>query len=170
MDKPSIPITEEQAFARMARMCARKEYCCYDVRRKLLRMNIPDQTVERIIGRLLKGKFIDEERFARCYIHDKLRFNKWGRMKIERSLRQKQLAADLIADLFSHFPDGSLSESLLPLLEKKRKTITGRSAYEKNGKLIRYALGRGFSMSEIMNCMKRMDLDECPDETECTVE
>ena len=164
MDKPRRTITEEQAFARLARICAQKEYCCFDVRRKLMRMNITDQTAERIIGRLLKGKFIDEERFARCYIHDKLRFNKWGKKKIELSLRQNQLPAELIAAVFTQFPEVSLSESLLPLLEKKRKSITGRSEYEKNGKLIRYALGRGFSMREIMTCMRRMDLDELPDE------
>jgi len=165
MDKPGKMISEEQAFSRVARICAQKEYCSYDVRRKLTRMNLPDQTVEKIIGRLKKDKFIDEDRFARSFIHDKLRFNKWGKRKIELSLRQKQLPADLIAKAFSHFSDASLNESLLPLLEKKRATIKGRSEYEKNGKLIRYGLGRGFSMNDILACMKIMNLDELPDET-----
>jgi regulatory protein len=166
MDKAAITITEEQAFARMARICAQKEYCSYDVRRKLERMNFPEQTVEHIIGRLKKEKVNDEERFARSFIHDKLRFNKWGRRKIEISLRQKRLSADLIVDAFTQFSDASLSEALLSLLEKKRRTIKGRSEYEKNGKLIRYALGRGFSIKEIVTCMKKMNLDELPDETE----
>ncbi|MBK5195746.1 MAG: RecX family transcriptional regulator [Proteiniphilum sp.] len=165
MDKPGKMISEDQAFSRMARICSQKEYCSYDMRRKLKRMNFPDQTVEKIIGRLKKEKFIDEDRFARSFIHDKLRFNKWGKRKIEISLRQKQLPADLIADAFSQFSDASLSESLLPLLEKKRRTIKGRSEYEKNGKLIKYGLGRGFSIKEILACMKIMDLDELPDET-----
>lgn len=149
----------------MARNCAQKEYCSYDVRRKLMRMNLPDQTAEKIIERLKKEKFIDEERFARCYIHDKLRFNKWGKRKIALLLRQKQLPENLIADAFAHFSDVTLNESLLPLLKKKRATIKGRSEYEKNGKLIKYGLGRGFSLTDIMACMRKMDLDELPDET-----
>jgi len=165
MDKPEKKISEEQAFSRMARICSQKEYCSHDVRRKLDRLAFSDQTVNEIVVRLKKEKFIDEERFARSFIHDKLRFNKWGKKKIELSLRQKQLPAELIADAFSQFSDASLNESLLPLLKKKRGTIKGRSEYEKNGKLIKYGLGRGFSMKEILACMKIMDLDELPDET-----
>jgi len=44
--------------------------------------------------------------------------------------------------------------------------VKGQSAYEINGKLIRYALGRGFSMKEILACMQKMKLDELPDEME----
>lgn len=165
MDKSELTLTEAQAYTRMVHICAQKEYCSFDVRRKLGRMNLPEQTVAHIIERLIKEKFIDEERFARSFIHDKLRFNKWGRKKIEISLRQKQLSAELIAVAFTQFPDISLSETLLPLLEKKRKTITGRSEYEKNGKLIRFGLSRGFSMREILTCMEIMNLDALPDET-----
>jgi RecX family. len=88
-----------------------------------------------------------------------------GQKKIELSLRQKQLPQGMIDDVFSDFPDAAFNESLQPILEKKWKSIKGASTYEKNGKLIRYALGRGFSMKEILACMKKMDLHELPDET-----
>ena len=35
-------------------------------------------------------------------------------------------------------------------------TVTGASAYEKEGKLIRFALGRGFSMEEIRLCLDQL--------------
>jgi regulatory protein len=44
--------------------------------------------------------------------------------------------------------------------------VTGKSDYEKRGKLIRYALGRGFSMEEVMACMKQMKIGDTFDETE----
>jgi len=166
MDNPESIVTAEQAFERMARLCSQKECCTLDVRRKLRRMQIPEETVACIITRLKKERYIDEARYTRSYIHDKLSFNKWGKKKIVLSLQQKQIPATVIEDAFSVFSDTSLNASLLPLLEAKRKTVKGQSAYEKNGKLIRYALGRGFSMKEILACMQKMNLNELPDETE----
>ncbi len=94
---------------------------------------------------LIAGKFIDDKRFIRSFINDKLHFNKWGRIKIEASLRQKHVPKELIDEVFSEFSSSDLNEPLQPLLEKKIKTITAGSEYERNGKLIRYALGRGLS-------------------------
>lgn len=150
----------------MARICSRKEYASFDIILKLRRMELPNPIVDKIIERLKKEKYLDEKRFVRSYIHDKLYFNKWGKKKITLFLKQKQLPRELIEESFSEFPDNSFGESLLPVLEKKWKSVKGRSDYEKRGKLIRYALGRGFSMDEIMACMKKMKIGEIFDETE----
>lgn len=159
-------ITEEEALARVARLCAKKEYASLDVKRKLLRMGLSEESAERVVSRLKRDQFIDEHRYANGFIHDKLRFNKWGRRKIEHALRQKQLPPEVIAEAFTRFSEAALTESLLPMLEKKSSTVKGRSPYEKRGKLIQYALGRGFSMDDILACLKRMNLDLYPDETE----
>jgi len=166
MDKSERIVTAEQAFEQMARLCSQKECCTFDVKRKLHRMQIPEEAVADIISRLKEARYIDEARYTRSYIHDKLTFNKWGKKKIMLSLKQKQIPDKIIEDAFSLFSDTSLNASLLPLLEAKRKTVKGQSAYEINGKLIRYALGRGFSMKEILACMQKMKLDELPDEME----
>ena len=44
-------------------------------------------------------------------------------------------------------------EKLRPLLEAKRKTVTGKSEYEIRGKLIRFALSRGFEMDTILKIL-----------------
>lgn len=166
MDKPEKIVTAEQAFAQMAQLCSRKECCVWDVRQKLKRMSVSEEAAGAIIDRLKKGRYIDEARYVRNYIHDKLAFNKWGKMKIVLSLRQKQIPAEVIAAAFEEFSESQLSESLPQLLEAKRKTVKGNSPYEINGKLIRYALGRGYSMKEVLRCMREMNIDELPDETE----
>lgn len=166
MDGPKKMITPEQAYARMSQICAQKEYAPYDIRQKLLRMELPADAVETLLSRLKKEKYLDEKRYAESYIHDKLHFNKWGKRKIELHLSQKKIPSAVIRDAFARFPDSLLTDSLQTLLEKKRKSVTGHSAYERNGKLIRYALGRGFSMDEIIRCLKKIDIDFFPDETQ----
>ncbi|MCD8308205.1 MAG: RecX family transcriptional regulator, partial [Clostridia bacterium] len=44
---------------------------------------------------------------------------------------------------------------LAPLLKSKRKSTHAASEYELNGKLIRFALGRGFDMNIIKKCLEK---------------
>ena len=55
-------------------------------------------------------------------------------------------------------------ETLRSLLEAKRKTVKARNEYELKGKLIRFALGRGYEMNEICQCLPGKDTDEYMDE------
>ena len=62
-----------------------------------------DDAIDKIIDRLKAEKYIDEARYCRSFINDKLRFNKWGRKKIEFALKQKQIPLELISDAFKIF-------------------------------------------------------------------
>lgn len=166
MDKPEKMINGEQAFVQMARLCSRKECCVWDIQQKLKRMKISEETAVTVIDRLKKERYVDESRFARNYIHDKFAFNKWGKVKILFSLRQKKISDEVIEAAFAEFSESELNASLRQLLEAKRKTVKGNSPHEINGKLIRYALGRGYPIKEILSCMQQMNLEELPNETE----
>lgn len=166
MERQKKTLTPEQAYARMTRLCARKEYAPFDIRQKLKRMELSDDVTETVITRLTQARYLDERRFAESYIRDKLQFNKWGKRKIEMHLVMKRIAPAVIRDAFTRFPESQLIDSLPDLLQRKMKTITGATEYERNGKLIRYALGRGFPMDEIIRCLKKMDIDSYPDESQ----
>ena len=140
-----------------------KECCVYDIQ-KLSRMELSDEVQDEIIKKLKEGRYIDEDRFIRSFINDKLQFNKWGRKKIELALFQKRLPRESIDRIFMEYPEADLSHALPELLEKKWPSITGKSLYEKRSKLIRYALGRGFAMKEINHCLDELLKNEPNDE------
>ena len=156
----------EQAYRRMTRLCSRGEYCVFDIRKKLRGMELSEEGEEAVIQRLKEGRFIDEAGSARSFISDKLRFNGWGRKKIELVLQQKQLLGEIIEQAFMEFSEEELSALLPGLLKRKWPTVTGASAYEKEGKLIRFALGRGFSMEEIRRCLDQLKKDQMEKEQE----
>lgn len=166
MDEKGKITGGEKAYASMARICSRKECAPFDIIRRLQKMELPEPIVDKIILRLKKEKYLDEKRFIRSYIHDKLHFNKWGKRKITLYLKQKQLPVELIEEAFSELSGELFGDSLQPILEKKWKSVQGKSGYERRGKLIRYGLGRGFSMEEVMACMKKMEIGGIFDETE----
>lgn len=149
-------VSEKTAYQRMARLCSMKECCSFDIRQKLQRMQLADDAANKIVTLLLKQKYIDDSRFTRSFISDKLRFSKWGKTKIVFTLRQKQIPQETIDQAFQMFPDEVLLQSLKPLLEKKLKSVKGKSGYEKRTKVIRFALSRGFSMPDILECLGEM--------------
>ena len=89
-----------------------------------------------------------------------------GHNKNNQALRQKKIPFDVIEAAFAEFTDNELNAQLEQLLLSKRKSVKGKSAYEINTKLIRYALGRGFAMQDILHCMKKLNLNDLPDVTE----
>lgn len=152
-EKPK-QISESKALSRMANQCARREYAAFDIETKLQRLDLDKDTIERIIAQLKKDKFIDELRFTLSFIKDKLRFNKWGKKKIEYGLKQKRIPDSIISKAFEEFTDEDLNGSLQEIMQAKWKTIKANNTYERKTKLIRFALSRGFDMDSIM---KRID-------------
>ena len=149
-------ISESKALSRMANLCARREYCVHDIETKLQRYNLENDTIKSIIAKLKKEKYIDELRFTRSFIRDKIRFNKWGKVKIEYALRQKRIPESIVNEAFMDFTDSDLNDSLQELLQAKCKTIKANSDYEKQTKLIRFGLSRGFDMGVILQCVKKL--------------
>ena len=157
MEQPTRkPISEKNAYNRMARACSMRECCSHDMAQKLRRMQLEDDVVKSILFRLQKEKYVDDARFTRSFINDKLRFAKWGKTKIEFALRLKQIPPETIGEAFEEFSGELLTESLKPLLEKKLKSTKGASEYEKRTKVIRFGLSRGFAMSDILKCLDKM--------------
>lgn len=156
------PISEENALKRMMRICARKEYCTYDIKQKLYRLRLDPNKIDKIISELTKKKFINDERYTRSFINDKIQFSKWGEVKIRHSLRQKQIPESTINFIIEELEPSSLNEHLQSIITKKYESVKGNTVYEKRTKVIRFALGRGFAMNDIIKCLDKISTAEDP--------
>ncbi|PLX14244.1 MAG: RecX family transcriptional regulator, partial [Marinilabiliales bacterium] len=89
-------ITEKNAIIKAQNLCAEREKCESDIRKKLYDWKLPVKNHDTVIDRLIQDKFIDEKRFAISFAKDKFRYNKWGKIKIEFALKQKQINGAVI--------------------------------------------------------------------------
>ena len=149
--------TEQEAYLQLAAMCAQAEHCEQEMRDKMKRWAIEPDAQDRVIARLIKERYIDNERFARAFVKDKIRYNKWGRRKVMQALWMKRIDDDILHQVLDEIDDKEYIDVLIPLLKQKRKAIKAKSDYELNQKLVRFALGRGFDFSIICQCM---DVDD----------
>ena len=156
-------ITEQEAYLQLAALCAQAEHCQQEMRDKLKRWGIDESTQDRIIQRLINERYIDDERYARAFVKDKIRYNKWGRRKVEQGLWQKRIDPDIQQRVLDEIDENEYLNVLRPLLRQKQKTIKAQNDYERHQKLMRFAIGRGFTFDIIRQCL---DVDEDDFETE----
>ena len=147
------PLTEKEVIQKLAALCARSEHCAHEMREKMRRWEVDEAVQERVINYLQEHQYIDEERYCRAFVKDKLTYNRWGRRKVEQALYAKHIPQEVQRRVLDEFSNEDYAEKLYPLLEAKAKTIKAENDYERRAKLIRFALSRGFTMDVILDVM-----------------
>ena len=146
-------VTEQGAYLQLAQLCARSEHCQHDMLEKMQRWGMTEEAQARVMQRLVSERYVDDERYARAFVHDKIRYNKWGQRKVEQALWQKRIDDDIRQQVLSEVDDEEYLSVLRPLLKQKRRSTKADSDYELNQKLMRFALSRGFTYDIIRQCL-----------------
>lgn len=152
--------TVEEARLKAEAYCAMSEHCTDDVCRKLEQWGAPLAAYESILEHLKKEKYVDDARYAIAFVKDKYRFNQWGRMKIVQALRLKQIPSVEINQALEEIDDTEYSDILMSVIRRKLPTIKAMNGYERKGKLVRFAAGRGYEVEKILQCLKRIGYDD----------
>jgi regulatory protein len=160
MEKKKHIYTEEEAYLKLSALCAMSEQCCHDMMQKMRRWELAEELAERVVARLVKERFIDEERYARAFVRDKFRYNHWGRVRIEQELKRKKIAQRHIDEALEEIDEKDNLKALREMIQKKRPSVKGKNEYEIKGKLIRFALGRGFQMDDIIKVVGNLEDEE----------
>ena len=147
------PMSEEQALARLTALCASAEHCTGEMIDKMTKWEISEEAQARIMEHLVKNKYIDDERYCRAFVHDKMEYNHWGRRKIEQALYVKHVDKAIQKTVLDEIPDEDFIDILRPLIVHKRRQTRANSEYEMNMKLMRFAASRGFTIEQIRQCI-----------------
>ena len=153
-------MTGRQAYQKLSDLCARSEHCQQELLEKMRQWGVSDEEQAQVMERLVAERYVDDARFARAFIYDKIRYSKWGRRKVEQALWMKRIDDSISKPLLDAVDDEEYLSILRPMLKQKRKSIKANSEYELTMKLIKFALGRGFTMDIIKQCLEVEDEDE----------
>ena len=82
----------DEATLNIQKFCAMQDRCHSEVRTRLLEHGIYGDVLEGMISDLITNGFLDEERFAKSYVRGKFRMKGWGRNKIIRELKLRQVS------------------------------------------------------------------------------
>jgi len=140
------PETQNKAL----QWCSRKECCRKEMFDKAVTWGCTPDEARELVDFLVNQNFVDERRYTEAFVKDKLRFNKWGRVKIAYMLRLQNIDKKIVMDVLSEIDEAEYQQILAGELQKKYRTIKRVNTVEISGKLFRFAASRGFE-SEIVN-------------------
>ena len=134
--------------------CARAEHCAADVRRKLYEWQAPadfsDETEgieplwREIVENLYQNDFLNDARFCQAYVHDKVAYQSWGRVKIQAGLRALDLPEKEIREALENLDEIVYFKNLRALIASRKN--------DPEDKRLRFLLQRGFTYEEIKKC------------------
>lgn len=136
--------TVDEALKRMERYCSYQERCHKEVIQKLYSMYMIPEAIDHIVVKLMQDNFLNEERYAKAFVSGKFRIKKWGKQRLTRELKQKDIGKTLITMALQTITDEDYIEAFDALAEKKAETIRETNVLKKRKKLADYLLYRGW--------------------------
>ncbi len=142
-NKPSYS-TEELRLKAEA-YCARAEHCADEVRKKIADWGGDTGVAETVIDALYADNYLNDERYCRAYVHDKLLYQHWGKVKICMMLQAHELPKECIASALENIDETEYNRILRKVLAQKRNASREQQ--------IRFLLQRGFEYRDILSAL-----------------
>ena len=136
--------TLEEALKKMGRYCAYQDRCHQEVRQKLREMKMIPEAIDHIMAYLIEHDFLNEQRFADSFTRGKFRIKKWGKMRIVRELKQREISLFVIKKSLKQIKDKEYFDVLDELTNKRLQALSQKTPLEKKQKLASYLLYRGW--------------------------
>ena len=132
----------------LRRQCSRREYCVSDVLKKAEKALDGDkEKASEVVKILVQEKYVDDLRYCEAYARDKSSISGWGEVKIRYMLSAKGISKDIIAQALTQIDSQRAEARLEKLLENKFRTLKDDPQWKM--KLLRFALGRGYSYDDV---------------------
>ncbi|MFI3278168.1 MAG: regulatory protein RecX [Rikenellaceae bacterium] len=162
--KKSKAKTAEQATAALEREGARRELASGDAYKLMARWEVAKEDRERIVQGLIQTRFIDDRRYAKAYIRDKINLSNWGERKITTELSKHGISREIIAQEMAEVDTEVVNQRLREVLEKRSRSVKHKNNYELKGKLIRYGVSLGYSFEVVNNTISQLNLENKEEE------
>ena len=140
------------------RLLKRRFMSAWEIDQALLRRGVEEDDRKAVLTELFEIGMLNDERFAKAYVHDRDMFSPRSRWLLARELQQKGVAEAIIKPLLENDlrEEGGVGdyEQALALAERHERRLAGleRDAYQRrlSGVLAR----RGFSAGTISKVLK----------------
>ena len=136
--------TVEEAKTRMEAYCAYQERCHKEVRNKLREMRMIPEARDLILVHLIEKNFLNEQRFAEQFTLGKFRIKKWGRNRIKRELKFREISNYSIQKAMDLIPQEAYVQTLDELTDKRIAAVSDSNPLRRKKKICDYLLYRGW--------------------------
>lgn len=134
----------EEIKRKMERYCVYQDRCHQEVEKKLKEFSLIDIAREDILLHLIQHDFLNETRFAKSYARGKFSIKKYGKVRIVRELKSRNIADYNIKKALEEIDDTVYSDTALALVEKKYELLSEPNPFKKKKKIVDYMVRKGY--------------------------
>lgn len=125
-----------------------------EIRNYLIRYDLDENDLERIISKLKDIKLINDKEYAKSYINDQVYLNKCGIKKIKEYLLSQNIDYNIIEEELSKIDDSVFDSNLERIVLNKLKHNKKYSNSEIKSKIIRDMVLQGYDKDKVVNIIE----------------
>jgi regulatory protein len=136
--------TVDEAQKALEHYCAYQERCHKEVRNKLTSMRMIPQAIDKIMVHLIQNNYLNEERFTETFVRGKFRIKKWGKNRLVRELKLRDISKYSIDKALKSINEADYHQTLDDLVKKRIAQVKDTNTYKRKRKVADYLLYRGW--------------------------
>ncbi|WP_437369454.1 regulatory protein RecX [Maribacter litoralis] len=156
MNQKTKGYTIQEATKKIESYCAYQDRCHKEVVSKLKDMGMIPLAIDTIIAQLIEDRFLNEERFAKSFARGKFKIKKWGKNRIVRELKFRDISKYNITTALKEIEPEVYLTTLDNLAKKRFDQITETNTQKRKKKLSDYLLYRGWESHLVYEKLKEL--------------
>lgn len=139
-------------------LLSRRNHSVKELERKLLQRRIEKDIINEIIADLIKSNFLNDEKFAREYLEEKLRLKNVGLVKIKNDLYARGINREVIKAILNEKSELDETENAFNLIQKKLKSFNKKTTDPRKlkQKVYSFLLLKGYNYDTIESVMNKI--------------
>ena len=107
--------------------------------------------IEEVIDKLIDYKYLDDDRFTKAFIKDKLNFTNWGDYKIKNELKRLGVNEEVIYNNMTSIDDNIFYERINKIIDKDISINKKYSGIKLKNKIYNHLLTLGYSKEKVIS-------------------
>ncbi len=141
--------TVDEVKRKLEHYCAYQDRFHKEVEKKMSEFHLIPEARELILMSLLKDNFLNEERFSKSFARGKFRIKKWGKQRIVRELKFREISAYNIKTALQEIDDEEYLKTIQQIAVRRSAVITETNTYKRKKKLMDFLIRKGYEMDLI---------------------
>jgi len=146
----------DEALQKLRNFCVYQERCHKEVVQKLGEMGMIDAAVNQIVVSLISDNFLNEERFAFSYARGKFSQKHYGKIRIQRELKLRDIHPKLIQKALDQIDSTDFDDAFEVLADKKWESLKNENVLVKKKKFFDYMVYRGWETERIYDKLRSL--------------
>ena len=146
---------ESSVKKKIEHYCAYQERCHLEVTNKLNKLGVFGDELDEYICYLIDENFLSETRFCEAYVRGKFNNNNWGKVKLSRELKLRNISDWNISNALNQIKSEDYNKKLRKLCEKLVE-ISDKPEFEVRNKVVKNLSYKGWEVDLVIKTLNQL--------------